>query len=266
MKRLFKHPWLIIIVTLAVTTVLGLQLGNIQMDDSTRLYFPQKHDSYKRLIESEDRFGSTVVIGVSLETDKGTIITPEVLEIIDHISTDVENLPTVDRVDSLTKIDFIEDVDGALTAGNIIDAERDENGYLPKLTIEQTNQLKQNLADWDEMYTRSIISDDNKAAQMQITLVANNHPDEIAYIGAITSEQAEILANAGIKTFKDFKKAEKKGTLASIEGFSDEELASVTEIIKDAAANAKSSSDIEKETLDKVKEITEKYTKTTTPK
>lgn len=261
MKRLFKHPWLIIIVTLAVTTVLGLQLGNIQMDDSTRLYFPQKHDSYKRLIESEDRFGSTVVIGVSLETDKGTIITPEVLEIIDHISTDVENLPTVDRVDSLTKIDFIEDVDGTLTAGNIIDAERDENGYLPKLTIEQTNQLKQNLADWDEMYTRSIISDDNKAAQMQITLVANNHPDEIAYIGAITSEQAEILANAGIKTFKDFKKAEKKGTLASIEGFSDEELASVTEIIKDAAANAKSSSDIEKETLDKVKEITEKYTK-----
>lgn len=261
MKRLFKHPWLIIIVTLAVTTVLGLQLGNIQMDDSTRLYFPQKHDSYKRLIESEDRFGSTVVIGVSLETDKGTIITPEVLEIIDHISTDVENLPTVDRVDSLTKIDFIEDVDGALTAGNIIDAERDENGYLPKLTIEQTNQLKQNLADWDEMYTRSIISDDNKAAQMQITLIANNHLDEIAYIGAITSEQAEILANAGIKTFKDFKKAEKKGTLASIEGFSDEELASVTEIIRDAAANAKSSSDIEKETLDKVKEITEKYTK-----
>lgn len=261
MKRLFKHPWLIIIVTLAVTTVLGLQLGNIQMDDSTRLYFPQKHDSYKRLIESEDRFGSTVVIGVSLETDKGTIITPEVLEIIDHISTDVENLPTVDRVDSLTKIDFIEDVDGALTAGNIIDAERDENGYLPKLTIEQTNQLKQNLADWDEMYTRSIISDDNKAAQMQITLIANNHPDEIAYIGAITSEQAEILANAGIKTFKDFKKAEKKGTLASIEGFSDEELASVTEIIRDAAANAKSSSDIEKETLDKVKEITGKYTK-----
>lgn len=261
MKRLFKHPWLIIIVTLAVTTVLGLQLGNIQMDDSTRLYFPQKHDSYKRLIESEDRFGSTVVIGVSLETDKGTIITPEVLEIIDHISTDVENLPTVDRVDSLTKIDFIEDVDGALTAGNIIDAERDENGYLPKLTIEQTNQLKQNLADWDEMYTRSIISDDNKAAQMQITLIANNHPDEIAYIGSITSEQAEILANAGIKTFKDFKKAEKKGTLASIEDFSDEELASVTEIIRDAAANAKSSSDIEKETLDKVKEITGKYTK-----
>lgn len=261
MNRLFKHPWLIIIVTLAVTAVLGFQLGNIKMDDSTRLYFPQKHESYKQLIETEDRFGSTVVIGVSLETDKGTIITPEILGIIDHISTDVENLPTVDRVDSLTKIDFIEDVDGALTAGNIIDAERDENGYLPPLTFEQTNQLKQNLADWDEMYSRSIISDDNKAAQMQITLVASNHPGEIAYLGTVAPEQAEILADAGIKTFKDFKKAEKKGTLSSIENLSAEEIASLSEIINNAAATQKSSSDIEKETLKKVKEITEKYTK-----
>lgn len=261
MNRLFKHPWLIIIVTLAVTAVLGFQLGNIKMDDSTRLYFPQKHESYKQLIETEDRFGSTVVIGVSLETDKGTIITPEILGIIDHISTDVENLPTVDRVDSLTKIDFIEDVDGALTAGNIIDAERDENGYLPPLTVEQTNQLKQNLADWDEMYSRSIISDDNKAAQMQITLVASNHPGEIAYLTTVTPEQAEILSDAGIKTFKDFKKAEKKGTLSSIENLSAEEIASLSEIINTAAATEKSSSDIEKETLQQVREITEKYTK-----
>lgn len=261
MNRLFKHPWLIIIVTLAVTAVLGFQLGNIKMDDSTRLYFPQKHESYKQLIETEDRFGSTVVIGVSLETDKGTIITPEILGIIDHISTDVENLPTVDRVDSLTKIDFIEDVDGALTAGNIIDAERDENGYLPPLTVEQTNQLKQNLADWDEMYSRSIISDDNKAAQMQITLVASNHPGEIAYLTTVTPEQAEILADAGIKTFKDFKKAEKKGTLSSIENLSAEEIESLSEIINNAAATEKSSSDIEKETLQQVREITEKYTK-----
>lgn len=261
MNRLFKHPWLIIIVTLAVTAVLGFQLGNIKMDDSTRLYFPQKHESYKQLIETEDRFGSTVVIGVSLETDKGTIITPEILGIIDHISTDVENLPTVDRVDSLTKIDFIEDVDGALTAGNIIDAERDENGYLPPLTVEQTNQLKQNLADWDEMYSRSIISDDNKAAQMQITLVASNHPGEIAYLTTVTPEQAEILADAGIKTFKDFKKAEKKGALSSIENLSAEEIASLSEIINTAAATEKSSSDIEKETLQQVREITEKYTK-----
>lgn len=260
MKRLFKHPWLIIVLTLAVTAVLGFQLRNIEMDNSTRQYFPQKHESYKRLIETEDRFGSTVVIGVSLETDKGTILTPEYLQIIDHISTDVENLSNVDRIDSLTKIDFIEDVDGALTAGNIIDVERDEDGYLPLLTVDQINQLKQNLTEWDEMYTRSIISDDNKAAQMQITLIANNHPDEIAYANGISAADVDILAKAGIKTFKDFQKAEAKGTLSSIDGLNAEELASLKEAVKTAAANSKTASELESESLAQVKEITKKYT------
>ncbi|MDY2843356.1 MAG: efflux RND transporter permease subunit [Treponema sp.] len=263
MKRLFKAPWLIIVLTLAVTGVLSFQLKDIKMDNSTRLYFPQKHDSYKRLIESEDRFGSTVVIGVSLETDKGTIIPPENLQIIDHISTDVENLPGVDRIDSITKIDFIEDVDGALTAGNIIDADRDENGYLPLLTQAQVNELKQNLTDWDEMYTRSIISDDNKAAQMQITLITNNHPGEIAFLGTLSADRVDVLANAGIKTISDFQKAEKNGKLSSIEGLTADEIASLSEAINEAAKTQKSESDLEAETLAQVKEIALKYTKGT---
>ncbi|MDD5790595.1 MAG: efflux RND transporter permease subunit [Spirochaetia bacterium] len=259
MNRFFKHPWLIIVTTFIVTGLLAFQLKDIQMDDSTRLYFPQKHESYQRLIESEDRFGSTVVIGVSLETDKGTVVTPEILSIIDRISTDVEKLPTVDRVDSLTNIDFIEDVDGALTAGNIIDLERDEDGYLPLMTVEQTNILKQNLRDWDEMYTRSIISDDNKAAQMQITLITNNHPGEFAFASLLSADEIETLAKGGIKTFADFKKLEKKGGLATVEGLDEALLEKVRTVI----ANEKSESDIERETLESVKEITEKYTKGT---
>lgn len=262
MNRLYKHPWLIIVLTLAVTAVLSFQLKDIKMDNSTRLYFPQKHASYQRLIESEDKFGGTVVIGVSLETDKGTIITPENLQIIDHISTDVENLPYVDRIDSLTKIDFIEDVDGALTAGNIIDVDRDEDGYLPLLTMEQVNQLKQNLTDWDEMYTRSIISDDNRAAQMQITLIANNHPGEIAHISSLTADQQDTLVNAGYKTIDDYQKAKSKGTF-KIEGLSDEELSSLGAALDEAAKTVISESDLEAETLKDVKEIAYKYTEGT---
>lgn len=262
MNRLYKHPWLIIILTLVVTAVLTFQLKDIKMDNSTRLYFPQKHDSYTRLIESEDRFGSTVVIGISLETDKGTIITPENLQVIDHISTDIENLPFVDRIDSPAKIDFIEDVDGTLTAGNIIDVERDEDGYLPLLTQEQVNQLKQNLTDWDEMYTRSIISDDNRAAQMQITLINNNHPGELAYMNILSGEQVELLANAGIKTVADFQKAESKGKL-SVEGLSDDELSSISQTVNEAAKSVQSSSELEAAALKAVKEISYKYTEGT---
>lgn len=262
MNRLYKHPWLIIVLTFVVTAVLSFQLKDIKMDNSTRLYFPQKHASYQRLLDSEDKFGSTVVIGVSLETDKGTIITPENLHIIDQISTDVANLPYVDRIDSLTKIDFIEDVDGALTAGNIIDVDRDENGYLPVLTQDQVNQLKQNLTDWDEMYTRSIISDDNRAAQMQITLIENNHPGEIAHLKALTSDQQDLLVKAGYKTVSDYQKAKSKGAF-KIEGLSDDELAALSASLDEAAKSVISESDLEAETLKQVKEIAYKYTEGT---
>ncbi|MFA6857002.1 MAG: hypothetical protein WCR31_07325, partial [Treponema sp.] len=77
MHRFFKHPWVIIIMCLGITGILGYKLKDVKMNNSIRQYFPQKHPSYKRLIDTEDTFGSTVVIGVSLETDKGSIITPD---------------------------------------------------------------------------------------------------------------------------------------------------------------------------------------------
>src|SRR5574344_1093133 len=87
MKKFFSHPWAIIIVCLAITGVLGFKLKDVKLDNSIRQYFPQKHPSYQRLIDSEDTFGSTVVIGVSLETDKGSIVTPDNVAIIDRITT-----------------------------------------------------------------------------------------------------------------------------------------------------------------------------------
>ncbi len=260
MKRLFKHPWLIIIACLAVTALLGFQLKKIKMDNSTRQYVPHDHESYARLIETEDRFGSTVVIGISFETDKGTIVTPENLKIIDRISTDVEALPNVDRVDSLTNIDFIEDVDGALTAGKIIDLDRDENGYLPDLTQEDADSIKQNLTAWDEMYNRSIISDDNKAAQMQITLFAHNHPENISSISTIPLEQVDALASHGITTLKQFQKAAKKGGFSQITEISSEDMKTISDAVNYEAANGKSEEELEMGTLAEVKKITKKYT------
>jgi uncharacterized protein len=177
MHRFFKHPWAIIIICLGITGVLGYKLKDVKLNNSVRQFFPQKHASYKRLIETEDTYGSTVVIGVSLESDKGSIITPENIAIIDRITTQIEKLDNVDRVDSLTNIDYIYGKDNALVAGNLIGLARGEDGLYPQLTEEQINTVKQNIASWSDMYNRVIISDDGHAAQMQITLAANNHPD-----------------------------------------------------------------------------------------
>jgi uncharacterized protein len=177
MHRFFKHPWAIIIICLGITGVLGYKLKDVKLNNSVRQFFPQKHASYKRLIETEDTYGSTVVIGVSLESDKGSIVTPDNIAIIDRITTQIEKLDNVDRVDSLTNIDYIYGKDNALVAGNLIGLERGEDGLYPRLTDEQINTIKQNIASWSDMYNRVIISDDGHAAQMQITLAANNHPD-----------------------------------------------------------------------------------------
>ena len=176
MQRFFKHPRIIIIACLIVTGILGIQLKNIKLDNSIRQFFPHKHASYTRLIDTEDTFGSTVVIGVSLETDGESIVTPENIAIIDRITTEIEALENVESVDSLTNIDFIYGKDNALIAGNLIGVER-EDGLLPPLTDEQAETVKQNINDWDDMYRRVILSDDGRAAQMQIILKSNNHPD-----------------------------------------------------------------------------------------
>jgi len=176
MQRFFKHPRIIIIACLVITGILGIQLKNIKLDNSVRQFFPHKHASYTRLIDTEDMFGSTVVIGVSLETDGDSIVTPENIAIIDRITTEIEALENVESVDSLTNIDFIYGKDNALIAGNLIGVER-ENGLLPPLTDEQAETVKRNVNDWDDMYRRVILSDDGRAAQMQIILKSNNHPD-----------------------------------------------------------------------------------------
>jgi len=143
MQRFFKHPKIIIIACLVITGILGFQLKNIKLDNSVRQFFPHKHASYTRLIDTEDMFGSTVVIGVSLETDGDSIVTPENIAIIDRITTEIEALENVESVDSLTNIDFIYGKDDALIAGNLIGVER-KNGLLPPLTDEQAETVKRN--------------------------------------------------------------------------------------------------------------------------
>ena len=90
MQKFFKHPWAIIIVTLVLTAFFGFQLKNAVLDNSTKQYLPQKHESYKRLEETKDQFGSMASIGVSLETDGDTILTPENIAIVQKITERVE--------------------------------------------------------------------------------------------------------------------------------------------------------------------------------
>ena len=169
MKRLLKFSWLIIAVVLIVTVFFTVQLGGIRIENSVRYFFPQKHESYKKLLQAEETFGSMNSMGISLETEMNSIITAENIDIIDRITKRLENVEFIESVDSLTGIDYIYGEDGALVAGPIVDD--DYTG-----TPEEVEAVRRKISDWEDMYDRVVISDNGRAAQIQAVISADATP------------------------------------------------------------------------------------------
>ena len=162
-RAFFKRPWIIIAVCVILTGVLGFFVTSLGIDNSIRQFLPQKDASYTRLTETEDQFGSMIVIGVSLESTNGTVLTPENIEVVRKISDRVLELPQIEGVDSLTHIDYVCESDGSISASQLI-----PDTYTG--SAEDIAQLEGRLAEWSDMYNRVIVNDDNTATQMQITL------------------------------------------------------------------------------------------------
>lgn len=162
-RAFFKRPWIIIAFCLIFTGVLGFFVTSLGIDNSIRQFLPQKDASYTRLTQTEDEFGSMIVIGVSLESTHGTVLTPENIEVVRKISDRVLELPQIEGVDSLTHIDYVCESDGSISASQLI-----PDTYTG--SAEDIAQLEGRLAEWSDMYNRVIVNDDNTATQMQITL------------------------------------------------------------------------------------------------
>ena len=171
-KLFFKRPWIIIAVCVILTGVFGFFITGLGIDNSIRQFLPQKDASYTRLTKTEDQFGSMIVIGVSLESKKGTVLTPENIEVVRKISDRVLELPQIEGVDSLTHIDYVCESDGSISASQLI-----PDTYTGSEA--DIAQLEARLAEWSDMYNRVIVNDDNTATQMQIT-VHSMTPEEKA--------------------------------------------------------------------------------------
>ena len=163
-KKMLRCSWLIIGIAIAITIFFGWQLRKINIENTVRMYMPQKSESYQRMIQAEEDFGSMMVLGISLETNGDSIITPEYIAIIQKVTDQIEQVDYVESVDSLANIDFIVGREGGLVAENILGG----NNYTG--SAQDMEQIKQRLVDWQEMYNRFIITDDGKTTQLMITL------------------------------------------------------------------------------------------------
>ena len=163
-KKMLKCSPLIIAVSLVITAFFTWQLRTIAIENTVRMYMPQSSESYQRMLKAEEDFGSMMVLGISLETHGDTIIKPEYIKIVQEITEQVDGVPYVENIDSLSNIDFVVGEDGGLKASSLIGGD-DYTG-----SPEEMEQIKEKLIDWQEMYNRVIITDDGKTTQMMITL------------------------------------------------------------------------------------------------
>ncbi|MCR5725544.1 MAG: MMPL family transporter [Treponema sp.] len=163
-KKMLKCAWPIIIACIGITAFFGWQLRTISIENTVRMYMPQSSDSYQRMLKAEEDFGSMMVLGISLETNGESIITPEYIQIVQNITEQIESVDYVENIDSLSNIDFVVGEDGALVASSLIGGD-DYTGSPADIAA-----IKEKLIDWQEMYNRVIITDDGKTTQMMITL------------------------------------------------------------------------------------------------
>lgn len=174
-KRFFKHPPVIIALCVVITGILGFFIKDLRIDNSIRQFLPQKDASYTRLSETEEQFGSMMVIGVSLEAKDGTILTPEYIDVIREITDKSLELSEVSDVDSLTHIDFVCESDGSISASQLI-----PDTYTG--STEDIEQIQNRLNEWDAMYNRVIMNDNMTGTQLQVTLASydKEHEKELA--------------------------------------------------------------------------------------
>ena len=185
LKKMLKHSKLIVAVSIALTAFFAWQLRDVEIENTVRLYMPHDSDSYRTLLKTEDEFGSMIVMGISLETDEDSIITPENLAVIRKITDSIEPLQYIDKVQSITNIDYVSAKDGALSAESLMG--EDYSGSREDIT-----GIKDRLYSWQEMYNRVIITDDEKATQIMIILQPQDENGKALSASAQTSVLHQI--------------------------------------------------------------------------
>jgi len=191
MQRLLKKPWIIITVTLAVTAVFSAFIPTLVMDNDVRAYFPHSHPSYIRSDNISDTFGSVIQMVVAVEADGPTILTADSVSVIDAVTREIEATTNVDKVQSLTNVDYIVGIDGGLSAEKLVPKGFDGSSA-------QIEELRRRIVDWSSMYKRLIVSEDFKAAQIVVSINRKVTPEQSSELLRAVNAICQRHSSAGL--------------------------------------------------------------------
>ncbi|MCF7915968.1 MAG: MMPL family transporter [Spirochaetaceae bacterium] len=161
MKKLYRYPWLNIILILGVTVFFAVQLPKTQLDNDVMNFIPEDHPEALAFEKTTDLFGSSMILGVGIKFDRQTVFTAEHLQLVRELTTQFESFDHVEAVMSLSNTDYIEGTAEGMQVSPL--AGEDFQG-----TEEQILQMKEKLFNWD-IYEGTLYSEDFTATQILVT-------------------------------------------------------------------------------------------------
>ena len=162
MKKLYKHPWIIVAVIALITIFFGIQLPKAELDNNNLRFVPKNDPALEISRKIDENFGSSFFILIGLERPYGSVFDREFLNRIREFERVVKEINIVREVTSLISADYINSDGDAIVAEKLIND--NFSG-----TVQEIDELKRRLLSWD-MYERALFSDDFTATQILIPL------------------------------------------------------------------------------------------------
>lgn len=161
MRKIFRYPVVVVSIITIITVFLGYNIRHVVIDNDAMSFLPE--DNYRRVAmdAAEEIFGSSDNISLGIEAKRGSIFTPEAIDLIKDLTEKIELLPNVEEVQSITNSDFIDGVDGSIVVDDLVG---DFTG-----SEEDVKLLKDKILSW-EVYQNLLVSNDFTASQIVITL------------------------------------------------------------------------------------------------
>ncbi|MDR0758526.1 MAG: MMPL family transporter [Treponema sp.] len=190
MERLYKHPFVIAAIIMAITVFFAAQLPRAELDNNNTRFIPKGHEA--RVISEyiDETFGPSVMIMVGLERPYGTVLDPEFLGRVREYSQAVEAVEFVKSVNSIMSTQYITGDNDSIIVTDL--APEDFAGTTGEIT-----ELKRRIASWD-LYRGALVSDNFSATQIIVNLDVKTEdsglPEVTASLVTIRETAKEMFA------------------------------------------------------------------------
>ena len=116
-----RHPWIVLLITLAVFAAIGPSARHLSFNDDYRVYFsPENPDllAWDNLLDTYTRADGVTVVVSGRNGEK--VFSPEMLKALTDLTERLWNVPYVVRVDSITNFQHIISAEDEITVVDLV--------------------------------------------------------------------------------------------------------------------------------------------------